>query len=238
MFYESDLAHVHDDGFGFHWQGAAPAILQWLRKAGICRGAIIDLGCGGGQWLARLAEAGYSPIGVDVSPAMIRIARARVPSAEVICGSFAEAELPVCDAVTSLGEPFNYLSGAREVKRTSQHIRRALAPGGMLIFDVREPATKTVDTRVVVREGTDWTCIAQVEESPATQRIVRRITTFRRHGTTFRRSEEIHKLQLYPRHRMPTWLQDLGFRVRIRRGYGPYRLGPRQVVFVARKPKS
>ena len=75
MLYESDLAHIHIDGYGFHWEGAAPAVLKWLRDAGIRQGKIVDVGCGGGQWLARLAEAGYEPVGVEVSPAMIRHAQ-------------------------------------------------------------------------------------------------------------------------------------------------------------------
>ena len=81
MLYEPDLARIHVDGYGFHWEGAAPAVLQWLRDAGIFAGTVVDLGCGGGHWLARLAEAGYETVGVDVSPAMLRLARSRAPAA-------------------------------------------------------------------------------------------------------------------------------------------------------------
>ena len=88
--YESDLAQIHLEGYGSHWEAAAPAVLDWLRGAGIRSGTVCDLGCGGGQWLARLADEGYTPIGVDVSSAMIRAAQKLVPSARLIRGSFAE----------------------------------------------------------------------------------------------------------------------------------------------------
>ena len=236
MLYSDDLAYVHIEGFGFHWEGAAPAVLQWLRDAGIFAGTVVDLGCGGGQWLARLTEAGYETVGVDVSSAMLRHARSRAPEAKLICSSFADVQLPPCDAVTSLGEPLNYLPDAREVKRTLKHVYRALRPDGMFIFDVRERAANKIEPRVSACEGEDWACIAHIEESSTTGRLVRRITTFRRDGSVYRRGQETHILQLYPRRNLLSWLRQIGFRARSHRGYDTYRLGPRQLVVVARKP--
>jgi len=117
-------------------------------------------------------------------------------------------------------------------------VYRALRPGGLFVFDVRVPATKPIDTRVSTRVGDDWACIASIDEFPATKRLVRRIVTFRRHGRDYRRGEEVHELRLYPKQQIVDWLHMLGFRVRTFRGYGAYRLGPRQVVFVARRPGS
>jgi SAM-dependent methyltransferase len=193
------------------------------------------LGCGGGQWLARLAEEGYDPVGVDASRAMLQTAKKNAPSAKLIHGSFAEVELPPCDAVTSLGEPLNYLDGMRSFKQTLKNVFSSLRPAGLFIFDVREPPQKPVETRVAARVGDDWACVSVIDEDPSDQRLVRRITSFRRHGRAYRRAEEIHELKLYPKEEVRRWLADLGFRVRTFRRYGDYRLAPRQVVFVARK---
>jgi SAM-dependent methyltransferase len=231
--YQADLARIHIDGYGFHWQSAAPALEQWLRGAGIRSGTVVDLGCGGGQWLARLAALGYTPTGVDVSKAMIRSARQRVPAAELHCGSFATIKLPPCDAVTALGEPLNYLPSAASVRRTLRNVYRALRPGGLFVFDVRTPSTKSVEPRTVARVGDDWACIASIEEDGA--RLTRHITTFRQSGRSFRRGNETHVLGLYPQTEIAGWLRDLGFRVRTKRSYGDYRLAPRQVAFVAQK---
>jgi SAM-dependent methyltransferase len=231
--YDTDLARIHIDGYGFHWQSAAPALEQWLRDAGIRTGEVVDLGCGGGQWLARLAALGYAPIGVDVSEAMIRAAGQLVPAAELHHGSFASLKLPTCEAVTSLGEPLNYLPSAAGVRRTLRNVYRALRPGGLFVFDVRTPSTKPVAPRTVARVGDDWACIARIEEDGA--QLTRRITTFRQSGRSYRRGEETHVLRLYPQAEIAGWLRDLGFRVRTKRGYGDYRLAPRQVVFVAQK---
>ncbi len=233
--YDDDLAHVHVAGYGFHWRGAAPAVLRRFHDAGIASGTVIDLGCGGGEWLACLREHGYQAVGVDASQAMIRAARRAAPSAKFIRGSFADVELPSCMAATSLGEPLNYLDGARSIQRTLKNVYKALCPGGLFVFDVRLPATKPVETRVSARVGEDWACISLIDEYPQTNRLVRRITTFRRAGADYRRREEVHELHLYSKRQIAGWLRNLGFRVRVTRGYDDYRLGPRQVVFTARK---
>lgn len=43
-------------------------------------GPVLEIGCGRGDHLLALVEAGYHGLGVDLSPAMIRAARARVRS--------------------------------------------------------------------------------------------------------------------------------------------------------------
>lgn len=231
--YNDDLAFVHNAGYGFHWQNAAPAVLKWLRLAKIQSGTIVDLGCGGGQWLARLSAEGYSPIGVDCSVAMVERARKSAPAARLIHGSLADVELPECTAVTSLGEPLNYLSSERDFRRTLKNVYQALQPGGLFIFDVRIPADTSIESRVATRQGDDWACIAIIDERPGA--IVRRITTFCKRGTAYRRSEEVHRLKLYRKSELVKWLSQLGFQFRFFRGYGDYKLQPRHIVCVARK---
>jgi SAM-dependent methyltransferase len=232
--YNTDLAHIHIDGYGFHWESAAPAILRWLDEADIRGGTAVDLGCGGGQWLAKLASHGFAPVGVDISPVMIRAARKLVPQAKLLCGSFADAKLPSCDVVTSLGEPLNYLPNSAQFRRTLKNVAAALRPGGLFIFDVRLRSSKPVAPRTAARMGDDWACIADIEEDTA-GRLTREITTFRRHGRSYHRSQETHRLQLYSSTEITAWLRALRFRVRTRKHYGDYQLGPRQAVFVAKK---
>lgn len=234
--YNDDLAHIHIAGYDFHWKGAAPAVLRWFRQAKITSGTVVDLGCGGGQWLQHLASHDYQPIGIDASAAMIRAARKLAPQATLIQGSFADVAIPPCDAVTSLGEPLNYLNDMRRFKRTLSSVYRALRPGGLFIFDVRVPPTAPVPTRTHARVADDWACLAFIDED-SSGRLVRRITTFRRHGQTYRRSEELHELQLFPKSDVHSWLTALGFSVRTARSYGAYRLAPRQIIFLARKLK-
>jgi len=107
--YNEDLAYIHDAGFGEFAKTSAPGLLEILRRHGIASGLVVDLGCGSGIWARELSNAGYDVLGIDISPAMIEIARQRVPTAEFRVGSLLKMRLPQCVAVTSLGECLNYL---------------------------------------------------------------------------------------------------------------------------------
>lgn len=233
--YQEDLAKIHIDGYGFHWEGAASAMLRFLRESGIEKGMVIDLGCGGGQWLERLSREGYTVCGVDRSESMIKAAKNRVPQAKLILGSFAEVALPGCDAVTSLGEPINYLDGQQSIRRVFRNVFQALRPGGVFIFDAREPASRPVEPRIHSRIGEDWACIARIEEDGAKNSLTRHITTFFKVGTNYRRRDELHKLKVYSKGDMIRWLRETGFRVRTYPRYGEYRLAERQSAYVARR---
>src|SRR5262249_1423609 len=102
--YEEDLAYIHDVGYDFHARGLAPALLKFLEGAGVAGSGVGDLGCGSGIWARALQEAGYQPVGVDISPAMIALARRRVPGGRFHVASFLDFELPPCRAITALGE--------------------------------------------------------------------------------------------------------------------------------------
>src|SRR5207245_733144 len=107
--YQNDLAYIHDTGFGGFARGSAPGLLNLFRQHGITEGVVVDLGCGSGIWARALADSGYKVVGVDISPAMIELARQRVPETTFHLQSFVEFPMPACQAVTALGEVFNYL---------------------------------------------------------------------------------------------------------------------------------
>jgi SAM-dependent methyltransferase len=240
--YREDLAYIHDVGHTDFIRRAAPGLLEMLRRHGLTAGRVVDLGCGSGVWAQELVRAGYQVLGVDISPAMIALARKRVPEAEFRAGSFLKVRLPECVAVTSIGECFNYLfdtaNGPEALAGLFDRIYQALQPGGLLAFDVRQPASRPgpgVQRRF--RTGADWAVLVEVEEDPARARLTRRITSFRQVGELYRREDEIHWLQLLHGAELAGELRRLGFRVRRLRGYGELRFAGSHIGLVARKPR-
>jgi 2-polyprenyl-3-methyl-5-hydroxy-6-metoxy-1,4-benzoquinol methylase len=67
LLYQQDLAYIHQSGFGELSRQAGEWILPTLRQAGIYNGTVVELGCGSGSFLATLTQAGYSPVGIDIS---------------------------------------------------------------------------------------------------------------------------------------------------------------------------
>jgi SAM-dependent methyltransferase len=106
--YRGDLAYIHDTGFTGFARNAAPGLLRLLRRNRIRGGLVVDAGCGSGVWARELTSSGYHVLGIDISTAMIRLARRHAQEAKFRAASLFAAKLPPCDAVTSIGECVNY----------------------------------------------------------------------------------------------------------------------------------
>jgi len=236
-FYKKDLAYIHDVGFADYALNATPGILAILENHQIREGLIVDLGCGSGLLAQVLAKAGYQVLGVDISAAMLEIARNRVPEAEFKHSSLFSANIPPCNAITSIGECFNYLldadSNVAKLGPLFDRIYNALKPGGVLIFDIVEPGQTEDGTEQRFVEGEDWLVLVEKKEDGKT--LTRRIITFRKVGKLYQRDEEVHRQQLYQTSEIVRQLEQCGFQVRVMDGYGDFRLPKARVAFVALK---
>lgn len=239
--YRDDLAYIHDAGFGRFAEHAAGALLTQLHRQGTSRGLVIDLACGSGILSAAVAAAGYQVLGIDLSPAMIALARKRVPKGEFRIGSFMTADFPPCVAVAAVGECFNYLfNRGRSKQARSRLFRRvhdALLPGGFFLFDVVGPGrVPGKEPHRGYAEGKDWAVLYTVEEYRVRRLLTRRITTFRKVGALYRRDQEVHWQRLLVRSDLTGPLRTAGFRAKELTGYGELRFAPGQFGFLAQRP--
>lgn len=236
--YGADLAYIHDAGFGQFAEAAAAELLRLLRAAGLRKGLVVELGCGSGILSARAAAAGYDVAGFDISGDMVELARRRIPGGTFRRGSFVDAPIPACVAVTAVGEIFNYLFDRRnspgQLEKVFRRVHAALEPGGLFLFDVATIGRVPGGLQKGSRQTGDWTCVFEAEEHPG-GKLTRRITTFRKVGKLYRRHDEVHRLRLYKPDELLAPLRELGFRVRRIRQYGSLEFPPGYIGFVARK---
>ena len=237
--YRDDLAYIHDAGFGALARAAGPLLLQQLRRNGFDHGLVIDLGCGSGILSEQLSLGGFDVLGIDFSAAFIALAQKRVPNGQFREESLLTADLPRCIAVAAVGECVNYLFDDRHsLDRVRQVLGRAfaaLAPGGLLLFDVAEPGRVPGGTSRTFMEGEGWAVLVAAEEDRQQGLVTRHITSYRQAGELYRRDHEVHRLRLLPRDRVVSWLEEIGFAVRILEAYGPVQFFPGHVGFLARK---
>ena len=118
---------------------------------------VLDLGCGGGRHSAPLAEAGFSVVGLDLSPELLAAARTRLgPSGRLVRADmralpFAERSF---DAVTSFFTSFGYFTAAGDDARVLEGMARVVHPGGGLLLDLPDRAA-TIDGLVPESERTE-----------------------------------------------------------------------------------
>ncbi|HEV8143901.1 MAG TPA: class I SAM-dependent methyltransferase [Methylomirabilota bacterium] len=101
---------------------------------------VLDIACGTGPHLTRLADRGYAMAGLDLSPANIDFVRARLAAkgqrAELVVGDMTDFRLrrPV-DAALCMQDSQGHLLTNEQLVAHLRTVGRALRRGGLYIFD-------------------------------------------------------------------------------------------------------
>jgi SAM-dependent methyltransferase len=152
-FYDRDLDGFADD-------------VQMVEQFALRTGSpILDLGCGTGRLLVPLAREGYQLTGVDISAAMLDVARGNLATAgvgEQVC--LVQQDMRHLD----LGQTYRLIVCAlssfahlltQEDQRTAlTRVREHLCPGGLLVLDMFNPdlpGTGAAEGQVVLDKS--WT---------------------------------------------------------------------------------
>ena len=121
---------------------------------------VLDAGCGPGLYAQELVAKGAHVVAVDQSPAMVELARDRLPpAAEVRVHDLARPLHWAADASFDLVVLALVLSYVDDRVALLREFRRVLAPGGALIISTAHP---TADWQ---RLGGSYFTVAAVEES-------------------------------------------------------------------------
>ena len=145
--YDSVYSYVRDD---------IPFYVEEALRAG---GRVLELGCGTGRVAIPIAEAGVDIVGVDFSTVMLDVARRKMERLQGLKGSLTLVNADMRDF--SFGEPdekfslviipfrgFLSLLTVEDEVNTLLNIKRHLAPGGRLIFNIFVP-----DLNMLLQEG-------------------------------------------------------------------------------------
>lgn len=142
-YYDADYGAIDDD------------IMFYRGLSERCGGPILEVMCGSGRLLLPLAQAGYRLTGLDISPALLGLARARLSSA----GYGEQVELIEADirtwrpkgafslAIVALNSFMHLLTSADQLAALSR-IYAALKPGGLLTLDLFSPDVRALVNHV------------------------------------------------------------------------------------------
>jgi SAM-dependent methyltransferase len=131
---------------GIHWaeiadQNETPSQIQFLKKHIKKDDIILDSACGTGRHLIALNKLGYKVVGIDVSSNLLRIAKNRYHSAQLVRGDvkFLPFKVAGFSAVISMDTSFGYLNSEEEDQQSLTEIARVLSYGGFIVIDVFNP---------------------------------------------------------------------------------------------------
>lgn len=133
--------------FGENWSPSRYRVLPYfavekvvLTRPGVRR--ILDVGCAAGWNMSRFVQYGCRPMGLDVVPERVKLARAHGP---VLLAS--GLQLPFADQSLDVVYIQHVLHHIGDVQQALAEVRRCLAPAGTLFL------VETVEDNPIIRWG-------------------------------------------------------------------------------------
>jgi SAM-dependent methyltransferase len=212
---DGDHARVTYDAFAEHYDlftahhdyDSWTATLERLAlDCGLRGSRLLDVACGTGKSLLPFLNRGYSVTACDVSPAMVqRATRKAGPGLRIeVHDMRALPRLGSFDLICCLDDAVNYLLSADELLATLQGLRRNLAEGGVIVFDVNSVrsyrsfygslSVMASEDAVVVWDGHAPSTFSAGDVARATAQMLERLP-----DGTWRRRCAVHHQRHHPR---------------------------------------
>jgi SAM-dependent methyltransferase len=240
------LAAAYDDVIGRDFFERVRRVFEHLvgqHRIGFSSAA--DLGCGTGLFARYLNSLWRVPVfGVDMSPAMLRVAARNCRDSDVtlLCQDIRRLRLPHgVDLVTANFDTLNHLVNDGELPALFRRVYDHLRPGGHFIFDFITPCdplgAAAIVRRVRSRDGRRHVT-QRIRWVPSRRMLLYEIL-FGGSGRPAPRLE-LHRERAYWPDDVATWLMDAGLILRdvldasLRHATSCHR----RIIIVAQKPES
>lgn len=182
-FYDRCSAHYDADYRAADYHHDIPFYVRLAQEvAASAAGPVLEMGCGTGRVLIPSARAGAEMVGVELSAAMLaradetladepeevrrRVSLLRGDIRTVDCTEGGSRRFPL---VTAPFRVVQHLISRDDQKAWLSNVRRHLAPGGSLVFDVFQPDYS------MIGEGS-FTAVDVERTDPETGRTIRRVS--------------------------------------------------------------
>ncbi len=247
--YDAFATYYASGGFNKYSQRMADLFPSLLKQFKQTPQTMLDLACGEGTFAIAMAQAGYHVTGIDLSPAMLKLAKMKSKT-EKITVTWRQLEMQHLDydnsfdIVTCWFDSLNYLLELDHLRATFKGVHNALRENGLFVFDMN-----TIYWLVTLAQRYAATVERETEEIFQVHRhsydFDKNIATFyitafvKENDQWHRRVDEIHKERGYTLQEIQECLNDTGLQELACWGniedQGPLKKESRRVFFVTQK---
>ncbi|WP_026674616.1 class I SAM-dependent DNA methyltransferase [Alkalihalobacterium bogoriense] len=180
---------------------------------------ILDVGCGTGQFILKLKNAGYDVSGVDLSANMLAIANEKIMEQGHSVRLFEQdmrylENIGTFDAVTVFCDSLNYLQTEEDVKKSLFNFYSILRSGGQLLFDIHSiyKMESIFKDQTFTYDSEEVAYIWQSFEGEHPFSVEHELTFFvREENELYRKFQEWHEQRTFPIEDYERWLKEAGF---------------------------
>lgn len=184
---------------------------------------VLDVACGTGEFSVRLAEKGFNVTGVDLSEAMLSIAKAKADEFHVSIPFFHQNMIELdtqgeFDSIVIFCDSLNYLEHEEDVQSTFKRIYEQLKSGGLFMFDVHSvfKMEQVFKNATFADPYEEVSYIWNSFEGEEPYSVAHELSFFVKDSETglYERFEEDHYQRTYPVETFVKWLLEAGFIVK------------------------
>lgn len=182
---------------GVDYEAWADYVLSAAKRFGCEPNTVLDLACGTGSTTLPLAARGVKATGLDLAPAMIKIAEEKAAESgldvDFVIQNMLELNFPEpFDMIVSFQDGINYLTGEGDFEKLAAAVGSNLKDGGVFLFDLnRVDHYSDSDTTVVDLD--DMYLVYENNYNADTRIWHIKLTGFLQEGELYRKFEEVHE---------------------------------------------
>src|SRR5262245_20865247 len=185
--YGNLAGHYDDQGWDWYAATYGPRLLDLLGRRGLAAGRALDAGCGTGTLALAMAARGWKVTGLDLSDAMLEVARGKDASGLVAWrrGDITTFELGrhepgagPFDLITCVADTLNHLETLDEWVAAFGRCAAHQPSGGHLFFDVMTCRGLQRLDKISVTDLDDRTLVLSVVYEPAARRSTVKAISF------------------------------------------------------------
>lgn len=182
---------------GVDYEAWADYVLNAAKRFGCEPNTVLDLACGTGSTTLPLAARGVKATGLDLAPAMIKIAEEKAAESgldvDFVIQNMLELNFPEpFDMIVSFQDGINYLTGEGDFEKLAAAVGSNLKDGGVFLFDLnRVDHYSDSDTTVVDLD--DMYLVYENNYNADTRIWHIKLTGFLQEGELYRKFEEVHE---------------------------------------------